>query len=549
MFRLRFEFGGDVQERTVNANIVEIGRGGPRDDVPRVTINAPTVSRDHARLQIEGGGVRVTNLSHTQQIGLPNGNTIATHHSADLPASCRILLGTMVVTILIGAPDPDEPELQTILPSSTPRGSQAIWPQRLPAEGGDPVRLAGWFESLIAVQTAPPGSPESFEQAARALIDRIGLDRGLILLRHGDRWEVVGRAVSPREDDLGREYSRTIVNQVAAERRTFYQSTKADGGGNARDSLVHVDAVVAAPILAPGGDVLGVVYGSRAARGMGRHIAFGGIGPLEAHATQLLATTISVGLDRAEKLAQAARLTVAKEAAEAADQAKGQFLALVSHELRTPLTAILGFTEELIEQADEANLDDFRNDLEKIHGSGRRLLTLINELLDLTRIEAGMYHLIPEPFDATAALVEVCQTARPLVEKNRNSFAVEVPSDLGSVNQDGGRLRQCILNLVGNAAKFTADGRVTVTATRSDRQLRVAVSDTGIGMTPEQLAGLFKPFVQADASIARRFGGTGLGLALCRNLARLMGGDVIVTSEPGVGSEFVFEIPIETPAK
>ena len=242
-------------------------------------------------------------------------------------------------------------------------------------------------------------------------------------------------------------------------------------------------------------------------------------------------------------------LRVARDRAELANRSKSVFLANMSHELRTPLTAIIGYSEILEDDADEMGLEDFLPDLRKIKGAGKHLLGLINSILDLSKVESGKMELYIESFDLKELISEVASTVAPLMEKNGNALTVDATDSLGSVKGDLTKTRQILFNLLSNASKFTERGRVRLEATR-DRgngrdQLRFVVSDSGIGMSPEQLSRLFKPFSQADASTARNYGGTGLGLALCKRFCQVMGGHIKVDSELGRGTTFTVTLPAD----
>jgi two-component system, NtrC family, sensor kinase len=225
---------------------------------------------------------------------------------------------------------------------------------------------------------------------------------------------------------------------------------------------------------------------------------------------------------------------------------KSQFLASMSHELRTPLNAIIGLTEMMVTNAGRFGTEKALEPLRRVNAAGTHLLSLINEILDLSKIEAGKLELNPEPMDLARLIDEVIGTAGQLAEKNKNRLIVEAQENVGAVTADSMRLKQILLNLLSNACKFTKEGEVAIRVRKAaDGRdwVELAVADTGIGMTAEQQAKLFQEFTQADSLTARRYGGTGLGLALSRKLARMMGGDVTVTSEPGEGSVFTVRLP------
>ncbi len=257
-----------------------------------------------------------------------------------------------------------------------------------------------------------------------------------------------------------------------------------------------------------------------------------------------VATGIAVGIERRGALDA---LKLAKEAAEAANVAKSQFLANMSHELRTPLNAVILYSELLQEEAEDRNVTEFVPDLEKIRRAGRHLLSLINGVLDLAKVESGKMEVYLETFEVGPELEDLAGTLQPLIEQNGDTLVLDLAPDLGRMHGDVVKVRQIILNLVSNAGKFTENGSVTLEARRefdaSGDRLIFRVRDTGIGMTPEQLARLFQPFMQADVSVTRKYGGTGLGLAICTEFAALMGGTVEVDSVFGEGSTFTVCLP------
>jgi signal transduction histidine kinase len=229
-----------------------------------------------------------------------------------------------------------------------------------------------------------------------------------------------------------------------------------------------------------------------------------------------------------------------------ASENKSQFVSSMSHELRTPLNAIIGLTEMMVKNAARFGTEKAQEPLQRVNRAGTHLLGLINQVLDLSKIEAGKLELNPQTVQLAPLINDVISTAGQLAEQNKNRLVVDAQENLGALTVDPMRLRQILLNLLSNACKFTKAGEVKLAARKVSNGssfIEVAVSDTGIGMTAEQQAKLFEEFTQADATTAQRFGGTGLGLAITRKLARMMGGDVTVASEPGKGSVFTVRLP------
>jgi signal transduction histidine kinase len=245
----------------------------------------------------------------------------------------------------------------------------------------------------------------------------------------------------------------------------------------------------------------------------------------------------------------------AKQQAEQANETKSTFLANMSHELRTPLNAIIGYSELLREEADDLaeGGEVFIPDLEKIQSAGKHLLNLINDVLDISKIEAGKMDVYIENFDIAEMLTDVTNTITPLIENNANEFIPSLDTDLGSMNSDITKIRQMLFNLLSNAAKFTSGGSITLAASRKEgpggEQIILGVTDTGIGMSPDQIEKLFQPFSQADASTTREYGGTGLGLAISQHYCNMLGGNISVESSKGSGTTFVVSLPANAKSK
>ena len=294
-------------------------------------------------------------------------------------------------------------------------------------------------------------------------------------------------------------------------------------------------AALSAPII-----IRDEVYGCLTANYYAPHE----FGEAEAQLHQTLADSAAVAIGNARFIEETQR---ARDDAEEANRTKSQFLANMSHELRTPLNAIIGYSEMLQEEAEDLQNEEFEGDLERINGAGKHLLGLINDVLDISKIEAGAMDIYLETFPVQPMIQDVATTMQTLIEKNSNTLEIDCPDSVGSIHADTTKVRQGLFNLLSNASKFTEQGTISLTVSRwtEDGQewVNFAVADTGIGMTDEQMGRLFEAFAQAEASTRRNYGGTGLGLAITRHFCEMMGGTVSVESEEGKGSTFTMKLP------
>ncbi len=271
-------------------------------------------------------------------------------------------------------------------------------------------------------------------------------------------------------------------------------------------------------------------------------------------ALNLLVSTFENAVQKNRELIQANedltiaqdQLKLAADAERSANEAKSSFLANMSHELRTPMNAIIGYSELLQEEAEDTGQEDIIPDLQKINSAGMHLLDLINDILDLSKIEAGRMTLNPREFDVAALVNEVDATIKPLIDKKANTLEVRCPANIGTIDNDMTRIRQVLLNLLSNAAKFTEKGIICLSVEKQtlngEPGIRFAVKDSGIGMTEDQVRRIFDPFTQADDSTSDKYGGTGLGLTICRKFCQMMGGDIVAESAAGEGSTFTAHV-------
>ena len=359
--------------------------------------------------------------------------------------------------------------------------------------------------------------------------------------------QVVLRSAQDRDGrELGHVgYSPAVVERVRMSRESVAASGTDDGAVSLDGIPLPPRHVLAAPLLL-GHRLFGVLY-------LDRGLTMGRFTEDDVEILVAMADHLALALETAhtEQLeSERSALARSKQAALEASRAKSTFIAHMSHELRTPLTAIIGYSELLEEEFVDRGDEVYVPDVQRVQTAAKHLLSLINNMLDLSKIEAGKMELFLEEFDLGEVIEEAVQQAAPLVERGRNTFLRRVPAVLGAVRLDRAKVRQVILNLLSNAGKFTAGGRVELAVARevvsrplAREEVVLRVSDTGIGMSPEQIKRIFQEFAQGSAATTRRYGGTGLGLAITRSFCQLMRGDIEVDSSLGSGSTFTVRLP------
>jgi signal transduction histidine kinase len=436
------------------------------------------------------------------------------------------------------------------------------------------------LELLLKVSeslSAPEASEDLPEQIVKLLPQILAVQRAVLVMVNtadGQIAAVASHAIVPVESPT--MFSRQIATYVMAKAVAVLSlDAKSDARFETSGSISaqHIRATMCAPLRGRAG-IMGVLYADNVSHP-------GMFGEEDLRLLAGFANQAAIALDNAalyKRIAEEARAREAElqrlvdertrslrealgeaerqrglaqeaqQVAEDANRVKGRFLASMSHELRTPIGGILGYADIVKDQAQDIGHEELLPDLAKIEGAARHLLNVINDILDFSKVEAGKMTLFVEEFDLAAIVRDVEGTVQPLVARKANTLEVRCSDDLGTVRNDQTRVRQVLLNLLSNASKFTENGRIILGARRlrnesGEERIELSVTDSGIGMTPEQLQKLFQAFTQAETSTAKKYGGTGLGLALCRQFCRMMGGDITVTSDYGRGTTFTADVP------
>lgn len=564
------------QRIDLNQGNNSIGRGRENS----IFVADKSLSRNHSVLEVSNEKATLRDL------GSRNGTFVNETRVEESPLNDgdKIRCGDVVFEFVVDAEGvPREPRIvKEISRDFTPTSVHEISTRRAD-KSGPKERL----EILLQVSQLL-SSPEAIEPLLQKILDLVcrimGAERAAILLvdpRTGELEPKITRATVPLRDETG-AYSRTIARYVLEKNVSVLSSdaskdTRFDKANSILEQSIRSSMCVPMRVR---DKMIGVIYLDSLS--VVNHFAEAELELLSALAAQSAIAIENSRLylrleaeakaredellalveDRTKNLAMALLETeksrkesdrqkeiaeLAMASAEDANLAKSQFLANMSHELRTPLNAVIGYSEIMMEDSDILTPGEILSDLKKIHSAAKHLLTIIDDILDLSKIESGRMEFYLENFDIGTLVAEVTSTLQPLAEKNSNQLKVTCPLEIGEMRADLTRLRQILFNLLSNACKFTEHGTIMLTVDRDSLNgvewVTFRVSDTGIGMTLQQLRKLFQPFVQADATTTRKFGGTGLGLVISRKFCQMMGGDVVVESSEGQGSMFIVRLP------
>lgn len=523
-----------------------IGRATEND----LVLQDPAVSRQHAVVRFEADHFVIEDLG--SRLGLfVDGARV---QSAQLAPGSLVKLGETVLRFAplepapAGPPPPTVEHQEMLLPVIEALNSTRVLSEVLDQIVAAVMRLTRAERGFLLLAESGPPSPGEYEPVP-------GL-RLRVAHTHRDQptTELSTLAGAAGADPRGLGLSTSILARVRGSGETLATGNAlADPGIKASDSInqLSLRTIVCAPIRSPAAgshDVLGVIYAdNQATSGPLSDDCLGAVEALCRHAA--LAIENARFAEREERTIR--ELREARDRAQEASRAKSAFMATMSHELHTPLNAIIGYGEILHEHLDELGQRELLPDLDRILAAGQHLLRMIDDVLDMASLESGQVRLRPEPIDLEALLDELAGAMRPRAEKRGNALEVRLAGDAGAIEADPRRLRQILSHLLSNACKFTEGGEVLLEAQRESGEgawIRFRVCDTGIGMTPDQVARAFDAFSQADSSATRKYEGMGLGLAVSRRLCEAMGGRLEVESEPGRGSRFTLRLPVRAEA-
>jgi signal transduction histidine kinase len=528
---------------------------GARREEADVTIIDPRVAAAHARFDIASGRVCVRDLGSAAGT-LVNGAPVAMR---ELVHDDLVRIGDTVFRYRSPAVEAhpgvfaEDNVRQTVL--ATARVTTPPNPPREITKSGEHRAAVSQkvAASLAELANLRPGTltlEEALDRILGFVFEQFKVERGCILLLDEDQENPKPYAVRYRgtKGNDRMPISRTLLNR-AIEQGSALLIGDAMGSASPNASIMEMRLRCVAYVPISFADqILGVLCVETSQIGALRTVDLEGLAAFSKHAA--LVTYQARLQDTVQRESERrGRLEIEKRAAEEANRAKSQFIASVSHEIRTPLNSIIGYTELIEEDVRELGISQLLPDIANIRRACDQLLTLINDVLDLSKLESGKLEMVIADYEVQRIVDDAMTAVRPIIEKKGNKLRLEIQPNVGRGRADPAKLRQCLVNLLGNAAKFTENGTITLNVRRergpNGDQILFVVADSGIGMTRDQLSRLFEPFTQGDPTIHRKYGGTGLGLAITRRLISLMRGEITVASEVGRGSVFTIRVPAD----
>jgi signal transduction histidine kinase len=556
---------GSANEKAypLKAGSTSIGRADMND----IVVPDYSLARQHARVEQEGAQYQIVDLKSPDGTFV-NGVKVSRAH---LNHGDQVRLGDVVLVFSLHPSVPESASqeasrsaLKDLLAQDRVverRSALRLRDEDAASRSRDKLKIMLRVGELLS---SPEAIDTLLERILDLLFEIVQAKRAVILLIDESTGQLQPRIIKPSQEAAARQqiYSSHIVDHVLKNQVGIVSSdAQADARFNAAQSLLiqAIRSSLCVPLKVRD-QLIGVLYvdNSSAFIKFGDEdlefvSGFANQAAIAIENSRLYKTMEDQARNREMELValvdeRTKELAGAMEKAEEANAAKSRFLASMSHELRTPLNAIIGYSEMLVEEAEDLGHENYISDLQKIRMAGKHLLALVNDILDFSKIEAGKIELYLESFDVAMLVQSVSGTIAPLVAKNGNTLRTVCPEGTGSLLADLTKVQQTLFNLLSNACKFTSQGTITLEARRDQdggqEWISFDIRDSGIGMTPEQLAKLFQPFTQGDASTTRKYGGTGLGLSISRHFCRMMGGDITVESTFGSGSTFTVRLPV-----